>query len=613
MGAKEGLSFSPNIRYARHITTKPVAGDKQAERRGQRMKNRQALRLFGALMAFLVLFMSLGQPLEASGYPNDPYFPKQTYLKQIRADQAWNVLKGNTSIKIAVLDSGVDLNHPDLKSNLLPGVNLVTRGALPKDDFGHGTKVTGILAAKGNNRLGVSGVMWNAKVIPIKVLDRRGNTSVNRLVEGIRIATSMGAKVILMSVSHLYHSPELEKAVKEAEQKGVVLVAAAGNNASRVTYPAAYPTVIAVGAVYEKNTPMYQSNNGSELNIMAPGWNLYTTAIGGKYTTFSGTSAAAPQVAAAAALVLGKYPNMTPREVRQLLYHTAYDLNQRGWDSKTGHGLLDVYKALRLSLPSDINEYNNNASSAEAFPIDTEIRGQLSSVDAVDWFYTDIPYEGWLTISPEISSSSRNAIVLTQYQSHNKPVMYYLADETAIAIPVKKGRMQLKLERGPGVKTVNYVLLSKFLIKADRYEKNESLSTARTILLTSRSVIKGNFHQAGDVDWFTFTPKSPGRVQLTVTVDTYRIDTVIQIYKDGRKIGEYDNATGTVPTERVQLEVSRGKYYIRLSDYNRNAVNGEYQLELTFVPYRSGSSLKQLSRPLDSVWRYTDRLLNLGL
>ncbi|MCK9912207.1 S8 family serine peptidase, partial [Microbacteriaceae bacterium K1510] len=124
-----------------------------------------------------------------------------------------------------------------------------------------------------------------------------------------------------------------------------ILVAATGNEADRVAYPAAYPTVIAVGAVNSNNDPYY-SNFGPELNIMAPGKSIYATRLHGTYGTMSGTSMAAPQVAGAAALILAKNPKMTPLEVRQLLYQTATNLGEPGWDRRTGYGLLDINKAL---------------------------------------------------------------------------------------------------------------------------------------------------------------------------------------------------------------------------------------------------------------------------
>jgi len=522
---------------------------------------------------------------------NDRNLSNQVHLSQIQATKAWKTVHSNTSIVIAVLDTGADYNHPDLKGNLLPGINLVNPGKPAQDDNGHGTEVIGVLAAKGNNGIGVSGVLWNARVLPIKILDKQAAAKdLDIVARGIHAALDRGAKVILMSVSSMTYSPALTAAVNRAEAAGAVLVAAAGNEGDRVAYPAAYPTVIAVGGVRGNNQPIYESNVGPELNIMAPGLNVYTTKLGGKYGSFSGTSAAAPQVAGAAALILARYPKLTPLDVRQLLYQTATDLGEKGWDRETGYGLLNVHKAVTSLISMDFLEPNNTMATAKAFPIESQIRGNLGPNDTVDWFKVDIPYDGKLTLRASITARVSTPMAVIAYPDNRSPVTYYVGNGGTVTIPAKAGRMYLKLVRNGGVARFTYVLTSSFAINPDRYEPNDSMGTARPLVGNQISVV-GNFHARGDQDWYSYYVRQYGLLQVSVTPDNKRMDLVMGIGKqeNQRMLWDplYDNGDRDDPTERASKEVSPGKYYIRISEYEQNAVNGEYRLNLTFTPVKT--------------------------
>ncbi|MFF2533229.1 S8 family serine peptidase [Brevibacillus sp. NPDC058079] len=551
----------------------------------------------------VALVMANNQTIYAAAPPasNDYYLSNQLHLSQIRAHQAWSVVNSNEQIIIAVLDSGADYKHPDLKDNLLPGVNLVNPGRSAQDDNGHGTEVTGVLAASGNNSIGVSGVLWNAKILPIKVLAKNGDTTVQTLAKGINTALDRGAKVIVMSLSSMAYSKELANAVQRAEISGAVLIAASGNESSRVAYPAAYPTVLAVGAVRSNNEVLYQSNTGPELNLVAPGFNVYTTKLGGKYGSFSGTSAAAPQVAGAAALILARHPKLSPFDVRQLLFQTATDLGEKGWDRKTGYGLLNVDKAVRTALSHDFLEPNNQTYSAKAFPIESQIRGNLGPKDTIDWLKMDIPYDGKVSFSASVTSGVSSAMAATFYPENRPPITQYFGNGDTITVPVKAGRMNIRLMRNGGVNNAfTYVLTSKFTINPDRNEPNDTQETARPLVGNEISVT-GNFHDEGDQDWFSYYVREYGHLDVSVSPDNKRFDLLLSIGKQelGKKMvvwdPNYDNGTKDNPTERAQKEVSPGKYYIRVSEYNRNAVNGEYQLDLGYTPVK-----KDFNEPNDT-------------
>ncbi|GED67559.1 hypothetical protein BRE01_12610 [Brevibacillus reuszeri] len=556
---------------------------------------RKTIQVIFAIVLVITMTVTNVQPIfAASGKANDPYLGNQIHLSQINADKAWSVVNSNESIVIAVLDSGADYNHPDLKDNLLPGINLVTPGRSAQDDNGHGTAVAGILAAKGNNGIGVAGVLWNARILPIKVLDKKGVADVDLIAKGINTALDQGAKIIVMSVSSMSYSRALVTAVNRAEKNGAIIVAASGNEADRVAFPAAYPTVIAVGAVRNNNQPLHESNTGPELNIVAPGFNVYTTKLGGVYGPFSGTSAAAPQVAGAAALILARNPKMTPLDVRMQLYQTATAIGGMGWNRTTGYGLLDVNKAVRTPMSLDFYGANDSKSTAAAFPIESQIRATLGPNNTVDWFRMDIPYDGKVNFTSSITSSVSSAMAATFYTDNRQPVTEYFGNGDTVTVPAKAGRMYIKIVRTAGVNTFTYVLTSRFSINPDRNEPNDTEATARPLVGNQISVI-GNFHYEGDQDWFSYYVREYGQMDVTVTPDNKRMDIVLAIGKQtqGKNTvwdAPYDNGTRDNPTEHVRKDVSPGKYLIRISEYEQNAVNGEYRLDLGFTPIKKDTN-----------------------
>jgi serine protease len=208
-----------------------------------------------------------------AGFPNDPRFKDQWHLQQIHMLDTWKAAQGDGVI-VAVIDTGV-AKVPDLnETEIVPGWNFVNDSPNAADDHGHGTHVAGTIAQSTHNGIGVAGVAFHAKIMPIKVLSARGSGSVSGIAEGIRWAADHGAKVINMSLGGPMSSSVLSKAVKYAHDKGVVVVCAAGNDGrGKVSYPAAYPHAIAVAATqYDESTTFY-SNWGKEIDVAAPGGN----------------------------------------------------------------------------------------------------------------------------------------------------------------------------------------------------------------------------------------------------------------------------------------------------------------------------------------------------
>jgi subtilisin family serine protease len=217
---------------------------------------------------------------------------------------AWGMSQGE-GVVIAVIDTGCDLDHPDLVENLLEGKNFVTPNKPPADDSGHGTHVTGTLVAC-NNDIGVVGVAPKAKVRPVKVLDKNGNGNMKNVAAGIRWAADQKVDLISMSLGSPNPVQEVRKAIQYAVTKGITVFVAAGNagNTKEVFYPAAYPETISVGAIDEQFKRAAFSNTGHQLDFMAPGVDILSTVPDNWYAQMSGTSMAQPFACGVAALLL---------------------------------------------------------------------------------------------------------------------------------------------------------------------------------------------------------------------------------------------------------------------------------------------------------------------
>jgi subtilisin family serine protease len=245
-------------------------------------------------------------------------------------------------ITVALLDTGVDLGHPDLKANIVGGVDFVNGDDDPQDDNGHGTGVAGLLAAV-ENGVGLIGTAPKAKVLVVKMLRYDEQGSISDLIRGIEWAVQRGAQIISMSLGTEEDNFALREAIQAAYRAGILLVAAAGNKGMRVLYPAAYPEVIAVAATDRRDQRAWFSNVGPEVELSAPGVELLTTGLDGDYQVESGTSFAVPQVAGVAALVMSTGLR-DPAAVRLRLQRTADDLGLP--ISAQGYGLVDAERAV---------------------------------------------------------------------------------------------------------------------------------------------------------------------------------------------------------------------------------------------------------------------------
>ena len=303
----------------------------------------------------------------AETIPDDPHYTEQWGLPRIRAPEAWDLTTGDDLI-IAVIDTGVDLDHPDLVGKLwtnadeIPdngldddgngyvddshGWDFVNDDAEPQDDYWHGTHVAGIAAADTDNGQGVAGVSWGARIMPLKVLDASGEGSYTDVISATVYAANNGARILNLSLGGEYYSAVLAEAVGYARQRGCLLAAAAGNDSGAVFYPAANDGVLAVVATTRWDRRWYRSNYGPEVDAAAPGADIYSTTLDDAYLSASGTSAAAPHVSGLAALVWSVQPDLTNDEVARVITETVRDLGTPGWDQFYGWGRIDAYQAV---------------------------------------------------------------------------------------------------------------------------------------------------------------------------------------------------------------------------------------------------------------------------
>ena len=295
-----------------------------------------------------VEFAEADEVLAADAVPSDPNFSSQWHLPKIAAPTAWDVTQGSSSVIIAILDSGVDATHPDLAANLVAGWNFYDNNADTSDVFGHGTKVAGSAAACGNNGVGVSGVSWNCKIMPVRVAGLDGSASLSLLAQGITYAADHGARVANMSFAASAYST-ITSAAQYFQSKGGVVTISAGNSAI-FDSTADNPYALTVSATDGNDALASWSNTGNLIDVAAPGVSVLTTTSGGGYGAVSGTSFSAPIVAGVAALVMSANPNLGPVDVQNVIKQSADDLGTAGWDAQCGYGRVNAARAVALAM-----------------------------------------------------------------------------------------------------------------------------------------------------------------------------------------------------------------------------------------------------------------------
>lgn len=370
---------------------------------------------------------TVGEPLR----PNDPLYPfSQWGSLRVDASRAWQFGTG-TSVQVAVVDTGVDFGHPEFSGRLLPGKNYVPAKPIEcpqaqqsaQDDAGHGTHVTGIIAAALNNGVGIAGLAPNVIIDPRKALDCRRVGTTADVSQAIRDAADSGAQIINLSLWTTSPAATLEAAINYAAGKGILLVAAAGNRApdEPVGWPAAYPATIAVAATDRQDRWASYSNSGPEITLAAPGgtatdllvstWptGLFCTTqnpVG--YCTASGTSVSAAFVTGGLALLWGNRPDLSPAELRALLVETVRKTGESA--EKVGAGRLDLRTAMRRALESNLELEKSRLGfllPEKSAAFNQTLGLSNPSRDHLFWQASVNRDSAWLSVQPSQASGAR--------------------------------------------------------------------------------------------------------------------------------------------------------------------------------------------------------------
>jgi subtilisin family serine protease len=261
--------------------------------------------------------------MQATVVPHDPHWTQAWGPKLVHAPAAWNVTTGRGTTVIAIVDTGVDPKQPDLRGRVLRGWDFQNNDNNPKDDNGHGTAVAGVAAAAANDGVGIAGMCWQCRILPVKVLNANGSGSHSNIAAGIVWAAKHGADVINLSLAGA-QAPVVEDAINFARKRGAVVVAAAGNEGSRKRfYPAAYPGVISVAATDSRDRLYRWSNKGTWVKVSAPGCAYTGSTRPIRWSWWCGTSFATPVIAGTAALIKSLTPGLSRSAIERTLLHST--------------------------------------------------------------------------------------------------------------------------------------------------------------------------------------------------------------------------------------------------------------------------------------------------
>ncbi|MGW6662141.1 S8 family serine peptidase [Peribacillus sp. NPDC055009] len=376
--------------------------------------------------------------------PNDPAYIDQWHHKRLGTSAAWTKSMGSKELIVAIIDDGIDRNHEDLKGRIVNAYDTIRnrKHIVPKG--AHGTHIAGIIAGSANNGIGGTGVAPNVKLMPINVFDGEYADTAD-IIEAIHYAVQQKANIINMSLGDTSYSEALNKAVQEAYKKGVLIVAAAGNEGDmgksvQRVYPAAFSHVISVAATNSSDKRPSYSNYHSTVDIAAPGDDILSTLPYGKYGWMSGTSMATPMVAGVAALIWSHEPKLNTKEVEYRLYDSAVDLGAKGKDIYYGNGRVNAKKALEMkTLTKPAVTAISDKDTKINGKIPTDFKTGTVSIYTGNKQLATVKINGEKTFTATIAKQTAGTTISTRVidKSGNKsiPVSFKVADKTAPARP----------------------------------------------------------------------------------------------------------------------------------------------------------------------------------
>jgi serine protease len=558
-----------------------------------------------------VTYVSPSALFTKQGTP-DPKLAEQYHLSLLNIGKA-QTLTGKNKVRVAVIDTGIDKNHPELKSKLLPSYNAVNPMNQGSPDS-HGTHVAGIIAAEKGNGIGGYGINPNVEILPIDVFDRSWGASDYVIADAILYAVEKKAKIINMSLSSYANSPLIEAAVKKALSANVTVIAAASNESTnQPAYPAALEGVISVGSTNKANELSFYSNYGPSVDVVAPGEDVYAPLYHyEKKSTFmkmSGTSMSSPVVAGVASLLLAKNPKLTPKQIEYILEHTAKDLGAKGYDTKFANGLVDPVKALSFDvskIPASVNVKRDKASllkTAEKVDLSKKVvkKGAIK-----------LPYEEKFIQVPVKEGEYIQTSLFGSYDYDYKMTFYLIGKDAKLAEltvnAVANGKTEGHLYKVPqdgtlviGVRDANgnYNAAGKssYQLTLEKYESLVEDTNTKEEPINIKSFPYSNDKEAdrtftaeenGDSDFYTL--KLPGEEPQLVNIDlsgVTGIDTAIGVYMVEQLPEEVleemkkDMPEGEIPPMEHLMEVSNRKPASEGEEFTFEAMPGmEYIIEV---------------------------------
>ncbi|WP_052504593.1 S8 family serine peptidase [Rossellomorea aquimaris] len=400
--------------------------------------------------------------------PNDSYYSLQWHHQNIESERTWDQTKGSSDVVVAVIDNGVDVDHPEFAGRIVaPYDTVYNTTTMTKGD--HGTHVAGIIGSSMDNWMGLAGVAPETSIMPIDAFFNEESAYSSDVIEGIYYAVNNGADIINMSLGNYYYSSVYNDAIQYAYDNGVVVIAAAGNdNTSDSHYPSSYPNVISVASTTEYDTKSGFSNYGYDIDIAAPGSSILSTLPDSEYGWMDGTSMASPVVAGVAALILANEPDLTNDQVADRLYASADDLGASGKDYFYGHGRVNAREAVgvaRYVAPpqvSQVFDYSTYVSGTVETDDDSYI--EVSNGQEVIgggypyWgnFDIDIPKQParttlWVTVTDGDATSEATAITVMDGTSPDVPTVNEVTDRHTSVTGKAEAGATVEVKAGPDI------------------------------------------------------------------------------------------------------------------------------------------------------------------
>ncbi|WP_313800946.1 S8 family peptidase [Cytobacillus sp.] len=557
----------------------------------------------------------------------DPKVSEQYYIDMLNLNKA-HQLAGKNKVTVAVIDQGVDMQHPELKGKLLPSYNAVNPMNQGTPDF-HGTHVTGIIAGNKNNGIGGFGVNPNVSILPIDVFDRGYGAYDYAIADGILHAVEKGAKVINMSLGGPMKSPVIEEAIKKALEKNITIVAAAGNDGADIaSYPAAYEGVISVGSINSEKKLSDFSSYGPSVDVVAPGDEVYSTLYDyekkSSFVKMSGTSMASPMVAGVASLLLSKHPNLTPMQVEYILEHTTEDLGDKGFDVKYGNGLVNPVAALNFDikkLPNltnykelTVKEILEKAEEVDLAKTST-INGAITKPFEEKWYQTEVKAGEYIQFSLEGAKQFDYKLLINSPDGKEKvdvnKVLNGKTEGKLYKVP-SSGKLTFAVKDVNGSYDDSKSQLSKYNLSVKKYTelpKDESTLEAPIDLKLPYKSGKENFTligEEGDDDYYRFSVEEEQVVRIDLS-GIPGVDTSISVYEKwlSSEMAEGEMQEAELPEELAQFP-EEPSYYAN----NKGKSEGEI---LTFTANPETELLIKVSNKNSNYFGIFDFFMNMGM